>query len=504
MRKKLVYIFLCFAPFIGPNGWSQGFSTLVDLNNFTSELHSMVTMPDNSVIAWGALPDTNTNLIKPGLCRFDSTGQLLDTVSLLQNDSYFYQPGGNFLEKISNTRLAAVCPNMYLKNQITVFDIDTSLNLIHSWIIEDTSHFLLNPKRITYADGYYYIAGQCLASPQAFAKGWICKMDTLGQVAWIRQYASPIPLFHTLFSSIIIENNQFKVAGSRYRDLSGQVNYNILILNYDLDGNLIDSCDSGDDMTSSLSMKPLSDGGYVMNCAKITWQTFQEEFFDGQVMKITGNGDTSWIYTHHMYDSTQALLFDMEEDKVGNIVALGLDFSANPNYGGVLLIKLNSMGQLIWKQYLTPMGNLDFDVNLFDVDIDSSNNIWFVGGVTDYSGVYDVNHHVSWVVKIDPDGCIVSGCNLAGVNPEIPAAEKMVVYPNPASATLNVEFPEAWKDTPVEICILDAAGRVQQVYPVTNTFVLQLHIDSLLPGIYFLQARSKTRDILGMIHWIKV
>ena len=87
------------------------------------------------------------------------------------------------------------------------------------------------------------------------------------------------------------------------------------------------------------------------------------------------------------------------------------------------------------------------------------------------------------LVKVDKQGCVQAGCN-ATATQELSINEKLTLYPNPTTNTLNVYAPQA-----TQLFIYNLLGSIiQTIYTTTETTTL--NTSNLPNGVYFIKTNT--------------
>ena len=147
----------------------------------------------------------------------------------------------------------------------------------------------------------------------------------------------------------------------------------------------------------------------------------------------------------------------------GNILATGY------NGNSAMLLKLNPLGDLIWKRFYLPEGGAvqaettAMDTWLFGVEPTSDGGFVGVGEFrADPFGVtWPEGYQSAFILKLDQYGCLEPGCQLLDALPEY-SRWNLEVWPNPytpgSSAPLGVRLPKGLQVD--HVMLVDAMGRV--------------------------------------------
>lgn len=107
---------------------------------------------------------------------------------------------------------------------------------------------------------------------------------------------------------------------------------------------------------------------------------------------------------------------------------------------------------------------------------------------TDFEPMRGANYYA--LLQVDFDGT-VSNSNIIAVASAIekPAFD---IYPNPVSEALNIRLSEEIIDFPIEIYLVDAAGRLINK-TILEDFQMSMNVSNLENGFYFLQVKSQNQ-----------
>lgn len=212
------------------------------------------------------------------------------------------------------------------------------------------------------------------------------KLDTNGQVLWEKNIADPTGVNFNMEADALYANEHFLYLGASFFNtnffeidtLDYSEGNSLCLLQFDLDGKaqwikLFGS-------TSSADITGIrTDREENVYFSTTTFNQIKADSFEirgagriGAIGKINVEGVVEWLNPIG-FDETGHRCHGLELDKAGNIYAHG-----NIN-GGVILAKLDSDGQTIWKHSTPIQGGSVGSASWYDIYIDEFNRIYTVG-----------------------------------------------------------------------------------------------------------------------------
>jgi gliding motility-associated-like protein len=280
------------------------------------------------------------------------------------------------------------------------------------------------------SDGGYVVAGASQSNDgdvdgnQGRSDYWIVKLDSRGQLLWENNLGG----FDIDRANDIEQTSDggYVVAGlSRSDDgdvggNQGEVDYWIVKL--DSRGQLLwENNLGGSDGDRANDIEQTSDGGYVV----AGWSRSSDRdvggnqgFRDYWIVKLDSIGQLVW--ENNLGGSSRDLAYDIEQTTDGSYVVAGEADSANGDVGGnqgsldYWIVKLNSSGELVWENNLGG-SDIDWARNIeqtanggYVVAGSSNSNDGDIGGT---QGTFDFDY---WIVKLDSLGQLIWEDNLGG------------------------------------------------------------------------------------------
>jgi outer membrane protein assembly factor BamB len=202
---------------------------------------------------------------------------------------------------------------------------------------------------------------------------------------------------------------------------------------------------------------------------------------EGQVMikKVDYSGEELWTRTHDF--PGRAVAYGITGTPDGGMLLCGWATDA-----GLLLLKTAQDGDIVWSRIVESADGQVINGRGFDISA-SADRITCVG---DRSGAL--------ILQTTDDGLLVDNNTV-----ELPAAQPLRVFPNPATSNIVVELPTntAWENTFTEIYAADGRLVLRQSGEAIRN---RIEIGTLPPGFYHLSLRLRDSDrLLGTATFVK-
>lgn len=207
------------------------------------------------------------------------------------------------------------------------------------------------------------------------------------------------------------------------------------------------------------------------------------ELIDGNIVAaattryIRTDGTLAWSDSYIGTDAAGAAAYHVKADSAGGIYVAGYAERID-GQTDALLLKYDSTGAIVWEQYFDGPAHMD-DV-FRAIALDSLMHIYAsgaMGATTDDAGMLTVKYAQSLQ---DPGDTTVAVNNM-------PALNKLMVFPNPARSVLHVQLPHtiSLSGNACEIYVMDQLGRsypVEASWNANNRIELSVH--TLPAGLY--------------------
>ena len=307
---------------------------------------------------------------------------------------------------------------------------------------------------------------------------WVVKLNSSGQKIWDKVFGGTGGDSFT--TGLVDKEGNYIFGGTSFSPVSGtktepsRGGNDGWLLKTDANGNKIwDKTLGGDQVDFIQSMAETKDGDYVLGI--MTESGVSGDKTDDRrggndcwLVKVNSSGNTIWQKTFGGDKSDY--LYSVEIDKNQNIYLgvgsnSGISGDKTSPFGGVSydawIIKTNSIGEIEW-QSCYPFTSLDAAILTIEED-------YVISGTKDGMRLIKLNTSTATNISI-----AISN-------------KSLLLYPNPAGHTLNIQFKELIKTGISEIEIYDSKGSLL-LKKQLNILNDNNHIDiDFLNGVYFLK-----------------
>jgi len=327
---------------------------------------------------------------------------------------------------------------------------------------------------------------------------WIIKIDALGNIEWDNTIGSKST--DSAYTVLNATDGGYLVGGFSNCDVSGDYNgpsqggLDCWILKLDLLGNILWQKTIGGSANDQLrAIITTSDGGYLLGAisnSNISGNKTENNkgLNDFWIVKLDANGNITWDKT--IGGLQNDILYSMKESNNGDFYLGGTsssnisgDKSQNSRGGeDFWLVKMDSLGNVLWDK--TIGGSQDeTDCTMEYNSIDDS---IIIGGpsLSSISGdKMELSRGLSdyWVVNLDSDSLGTTTFD----------DSKILVYPNPTTGEVNVDFPNFYKN--LKISVLNTLGQLVFAHDYFNRSKIQFNLEGL-KGIYFVTVETDSSE----------
>ncbi len=344
------------------------------------------------------------------------------------------------------------------------------------------------------ADGGYMVAGQAglndgdVSGNHGGLDFWVVKLNSVGDIEWQKPLGGSSD-DNALSIKSSSDGGYIVVGETRSNDgdvsgFNGNVDFWVAKLNSSGDIEWQNAL-GGSGLDVASDVVETSDGfmvcGYVgsHNSGDVTGHHSSLDYW---IVKLTKMGDLVWqkCFGGNNFDYARSIIQTYD----GNFVIAGevksVDGDVEGNYGiqMIWILKLNPMGELIWKKIL---GGTEGE-NCGSIQ-QTSDGGYILGGLS-WSNNGDVsgNHGRSdfWVVKLSPESSPTT---------EVQSAP-LKIHPNPAQQSIFLNIPA--EEPILSVCITDLLGREVSRQGSTNVEVTAGEVDiaDLVSGFYLVHAMT--------------
>lgn len=211
------------------------------------------------------------------------------------------------------------------------------------------------------------------------------KLDGNGELLWMNKYATAVYWNY---------GRDIKVVGDSTLIVLGEVeNDRVVILCYDLDGNLIWERFQDKAFYFGFSYMRFDAESNIYICFE---KYSPDDLMDVGICKYDLSGNLIYSYT---YSSSELVAFaqDFEVTPDGTVYIISRSYNNDIHYE---LVKVSSAGEFEWMQYINNSGISDYFDLVSKIAVDNWNNVFIVG--TDEDTYCE--HDSLCIVKYSPDG----------------------------------------------------------------------------------------------------
>lgn len=191
---------------------------------------------------------------------------------------------------------------------------------------------------------------------------------------------------------------------------------------------------------------------------------------------MTITGQLVWTEQYQSGDQPADMLSSTIQLDDGSLISCGLADNSNTGGNAGWLVKTDSSGELIWQRV--------YDKNQFT-------DLFYSVLATDDGGFLlsgqaindSTNSQDAWLLKVDSVGCPYPNCTV-GINELEPTEVVVDVWPNPATAFINLEVGQS-PDSEIELTCTDMRGQIILSQNIVSNR-LELDVTNWPNGIYLL------------------
>lgn len=497
-RKESILLFMLIT---GISGLSQStdFNQRFSIQNRSTILRN-INVEKDSLIITGEIGSDSSGLQGVFILWSDTLGNLgkvkifedpesedqmlLDGSSPIINDTDKLVLSGDFLWKSDNYML-----RYNKKTQEYYYKEYTA-----PYIVRFTESLL------EFNDAYYSIG---YVQTQNFdLDAFVQKIDSSGNKIWEKTYG--VPSRDETGRAAIVNNGKLTIMISESYDntptVKNDTRYWIRFIQIDTSGTI--KSDWKEEVTNQegWSGSLVNYKGDYIYTTNLLGEEYGFGYFQaGQVVRRDKNFNLVWRKPFGEPDNYYNGLTDLVVAPDSNLLLTGQILDESKKYVLERTLKICPDGEIMWELrdtgFVQPTGeSLNFMEGIAAL---SCSSIYSVGYTFKDSGLYE-----GLILKVSGDGCIDTLCTIVDIENLIKANhKKMVVYPNPSSANVEVFFPDIVMNDGV-IKLYDLLGiRKQYIHISSSKSVLDL---SFLPiGVYWIVAESNGK-LIGAQKLLKI
>ncbi len=295
------------------------------------------------------------------------------------------------------------------------------------------------------SDGGYIMVGERFIQGNGTSSDYYAvRTDSLGNLIWQRTYGGSLNDIGRKIHQLM--NGNFIVSGTS--ESFGPGGFDLWLFETDTNGTIQWEQTYGTIMDDRLRYISLAtDGGYYGWGRLDTVINNTEDAFAAMVMKLDNGGNVIWrTFFNH---KKELIISQLRELDNGNIVAIGEREVGSADSTAAWIAKLNSSGDILWeRQYINNFyeGATYSKALRFNGDFQPTDDGGFIiaGALWKATESFpNIRFDNVWLVKLDSNGCFgADSCGLAvgGIEEHLSLKEKatVVVYPNPFTVQARV------------------------------------------------------------------
>lgn len=441
LTTLLFYFFL--------NVHAQQFSELYDYGDFAND-GSTIVKTNNGYLSNHSSNDLVNWRLSTLITHHNLSGNLLWGLSLSDENHIFTQSDKNFciaFDSINNNYFIA---GNFAESD-TSADCPFLLKITSEGQILDTIYY--SNLSIEHVFGFRVtIVGNTIY--------YLCQNHNLSQSYLLQCNLNGSYLNHTVSAIGVQSDPKFitdvgdgLVIGGRYLPSGASNNSIQYVRKFDYEGNELwtNEYTNGNDQLGAVNAVPLPNGNVLFAATRNNnlgdYSDLQP--FIGEIDNTSG--DTLWTRAYLHPDSIRQV-HNFKRLSTGEYILIGESREQMPQFTwdnyitASFIMKLDSEFNLLWKRIYVPenyaagVGPLP-TCKLNDFVENEDGGITALGMAFTYTGTGLQSGYIqdSWLMRVDREGCLVSGCAVDIT--EHQNDKHLFVYPNPASDVLNIQFP---------------------------------------------------------------
>jgi hypothetical protein len=466
---------------------AQQFSVLYDYNDDPNDGVSIIKTSDSYVITTNYV-NLATSQYSVIIATFNDEGQVTWDTSLTDDENQWSLTIGSTSSIIPQPTLEQnwiVCNKHLGETDMipAILKMDNNGNHIDTILFNEFPGINLLTVSSVQANGKIHL----LCQPTNASNNYIIKCNSSGEI--ISYFTSIIGIQSD--SKFITDVGDGLIIGGRYlpNTVANSWQY---VRKFDYDGNVLWTFQysNGLEQVGVVNAIPLENGNTLFATTSKTGSDLQPRYrpFIGEIDEVTG--DTLWTKKYFAADSIHRL-HNFKRLSSGEYIGVGetrqrLEFPEIPVVTTAFMFKLDSEFNLLWKRIYTPIG---FAGNVWphptchvnDFIENEDGGITALGRAFTYTGTGLQSGYIqdSWLLRVDSDGCLISGCAVDITEHE--PQQELLIYPNPASSILHLQFPhiDKW-----QVIIYNMQGALVKEEQPNQLVQYGMDIQELPSGVY--------------------
>jgi len=344
--------------------------------------------------------------------------------------------------------------------------------------------------------GYTSSTNGDVTGMQGYDDFWVVKLNTQGNIIWQKTLGGTdldraFSVIETSDGSIIVAGQTYSTNGNVF-GLQGGSDIWVVKLS-PFGGSLIwQKCLGGNSYEDAWSIQQTADGGFIVaggtnsTGGQVSGNQGGQDFW---VVKLNSIGNIVWQKCLGGSNEDYARCVRVNQD--GSFILLGTTYSNNGNVtgnngsGDIWAVKLNATGDLLWQKCYGGSGQ-DFGFSIQQINNDDYILVcsaWSNNG--DITNPYSINWPDIWVAQVTPNPLQI--INFTDI--------QIVVFPNPSKGSVTLNFDNIQGSGFIKTCNI-LGQQLSQKY--VKQFESPITLDvSAEKGLYLLQVFDDRGQLLG-------
>lgn len=263
------------------------------------------------------------------------------------------------------------------------------------------------------------------------------------------------------------------------------------------------------------------DGGFLY-CGRKGYYDIEDDViaYKPQVVKLNSNFELDWSkeFGNYRIAFDRAGMTKILAINDSEFVAVGNTYGKSDFSG--CLIKFNNSGDKIWERYYVKVPHYEGETNwasheLYDVEQTVDGGFVMVGQAVNYHENPEPYGQMGWLVKTNPYGCIVPGCQFGDIpadaepkdtsimNPPLPEEPITMLYPNPATESIFYYHHQDSFNFGTVYIYNSAGQRVHKWDIKVNDITYEIDISDFAAGQYILQVLDADGKLIEVERFVK-
>ncbi len=492
--NKLVLILIVF--YSSSISYAQTFINRDTLGRPATEFNSIEKDKYDSIWVSGFIcEDISPYAAKTCLIKAENNGIISRQVFVPSETMKDYFPYYNTLNITNNGSFASVGYSESKIDRIKkllLIKYDTSKNIEFIREYEDTNlRTYFGFKVVQLKDNSYIIGGQ-LQFTNYQTISFLTKVDSIGNLLWRKEYNGQI-----LTSLIYLTDNTLLVGSAKTnfynRPPIEEYWSKTYIFKTDTAGNILWEWTDNDPHTQSANGLQLIGDKILYGHSYEVFEDINGSLLKPSITLIDTLGNKIWNKMAETGGScTVSGINELKQYDDGNYLGVGVTWDSLYGMWGLsgYLVKFDIEGNFYWERTYRVVSEAWDENFLWDAEIFEGDTIVAVGSSLVTQPAPSSYPQRGWIVKTDPYGRVVPGCQFVGIDEEkSPLKEKLITaYPNPASDVIYFMVRETGL-----INIYDINGSLLQSAIVGKDVQYIFPVADYAQGVYILEFVNKEK-----------